>query len=204
MSLPPDMEKKLDGWLLELEFASRSGLGLNTLAELRGILERIRYEQGADANQLLGLKKPRGKQVDYASHRMWRLYLSWMEGMRSLEINWEKRTWPQFYDDLIHAGKQGWLTLKGDGHTFDRSVLDKRLSAFRAEGGSGMFIMDGGLQENEQAAVRHLEKTYGLKLWAADALGVAPERGQWAYLWELEPPEGWYPARLEWEECYKP
>jgi hypothetical protein len=202
MSLPPDVKKKLDGWLLELDFAVNSGLNLSTLAVLRDLLKRVRYEDDADANALLGLKKLRGRQVDYARQRMWHLYLSWIEAMRSLGLYDEKRTLPQFYEDIIHADAQGWLKLKNDAYSFDPSVLDKNLAKFRAVGGSAQFIMERGLLEDEQAAVRHLQDKYGLTLWVVDALGNAPERGTPAYLWSLEPPKGWSPAELEWTEQY--
>lgn len=199
MSLPPDVKKKLDGWVLELVFAEQSGLA--TLGELRDILIQVRdnpYE--VDIAALLGVKKSRGRQVDYERQRMWRLYLSWIHAMRDLEIDYEKRTLPQFYEDILHANAQGWLMIRSDEYSFDPSVVDKQCTKFRDAGGSAKFIMDGGLNNSEQDAVIHLMNKYGLKLWAVPAFGKAPEKDFHTYLWALEPPEDWYPAELEWLE----
>lgn len=225
MSLPPELEQKLDGWLLGLRFAINGSKKRNVLhqradesdlqfqarlfttpappqepnefglEELSEILGKILNEPGVDANELFGLSKGRGGQPVDQDRQ--RLWTIFLCWMAAVREQDPKPGVAKYVSYLSGVGIPGMVVS-------DKS-LESKWQNFKAAGGTD-FILYGGLRSlYEEKMVAHLERqseAMGLRLWAPWALDISTANEEpYSFRWSLEKPdEGWYEASLQWTE----
>lgn len=224
MSLTPEIQKKLDGWILGLTLIINSkkilwlfrrvtddpfGLGelLEKLKEIRNFVEEIDGEGKPavlDLNVIFGVGGARGRPKDYENERIWMILLSWIYAMRCLE----KKSLESYLEHIAKVASMGWdLNAKG----FEVRTLQRRYSKWRESGsGAGFDSYSWIKSKQEIEAIKYLQgiKTASgqyLKLWEFWPLGQAESLGRPTtnYVWDLTLPNDgfeWVEAELSWEE----